>query len=222
MKRGWLFSTLILGLGMLCGCSTVALSDEARAKIDNIRVVAREGLVSYSGMLPPQYEVDNGNGLMKLPWTMPLGVAYELVTYGKTRERKTHRLKEIFKTRKVDVVGQVQEEFIQNLRDSELFTIVDEEARADANLTLTVHYGVHGATLFDESWRPWIKVEGIITDMNAKTLWKKIVELDAHHGELKEFPFPDPFQSPSNLRTNYRRGAKIIVRELLNHLAGVE
>ena len=216
---------VLLALSVLLiatGCNTISLSPERRSSISTVRVVPPTvGETSYSGRLPREYDVDTGNALLRIPFTMPLGLAYELIKYPKTKKKKSRQLRTIFREAKVDVPALVMAEFLDQLRATEIFPNVVDDGEADAILKLEVSYGVEGSFMGREEWKPWLAVTGTLQDRNGRCLWRRTVSVNAGNAGLRELPFPDPFDSSILLRRDFRNAAKPAVEGLLRHLVGL-
>ena len=89
---------------------------------------------------------------------------------------------------------------------------------ADAELTVTVHYGVDNVGAVDESWLPWVTVTGELTSADGTILWRKSEKVDTRTGDLSELPFPSPFGNRIYVKRNYDQGAKLGARRLIKHL----
>ncbi len=218
-----LYTPLVFALACACGCYTVTPSSEERSALSRgtIRLLEiEEGDVTYTGKLPPEYEIDGGNSLLGNPYTAPIGILFEIWNYPKLKRQKSDRLRGIFRDIQVDVPELVGEEFTRLAHLKKIFGALhrEEESPADAELKLEASYGIKGATFTTDEWSPWLTVSGTLVDSDGEVIWRKQEKVELGDGDLRILPFPDPFGSPDRVQAQFREAARIASRWLVEHL----
>ena len=213
-----LAATSILG----SGCATVTLDTQARLSIATVRIEPiSEDDVTIGGELPLQYDI-GPNAWYGSIYTAPIGIVYDIFHHRDNQAKRGKILQRIFAESDIDVPVMVHAQFLSQLADSEIFGSVTaaENEPADANLRIAVGYGVHSIGMADEMWMPWVEVTGTLTDRAGQVIWRRSVEVNARNGDLRELPFPNPFQDPPQVRRNFRSGARLAVARLIAHMKG--
>ncbi len=218
----------LLSCCVLFGCSTTRPSKDQLSRIRSVTVTkAVEESVTYSGSLPSEYEIEQGNGFLAVPLLAPIGLVIELWNYPKTQKRKTQRLKEIFSQAEIDVVGSVRNTFgtltpglvtVSASTDAPIpINAVNEADHGpiDAEIELRISYGLSSAVGLGTDWTPWVEVDAIMKDQTGRTLWSTAVEVTVGDGGIHPLPFPDPFLDADGFRAQYEAAVDVVCRRLI-------
>ena len=123
----------------LTGCSsTQALDPEVRLTLHSVQLnPAAEGEVVVDGDLPGPYDIGPSNGFYGTPYTVPIGVLYDLWHWGEHDAKKARAFKKILADREVDILGAVQavaEETLQRRGYFQELTIIPPTIDAESSL----------------------------------------------------------------------------------------
>ena len=204
------------------GCTTVALDPQARLSIASVRIEPiSEDDVEIGGELPLQYDI-GPNAWYGSIYTAPIGIVYDLFHHRENQAKRGKHLQRLFAERDIDVPAMVHAQFLSQLAESEVFRSVTaaENEPADAHLRIAVGYGVKSIAIADEIWMPWVEVTGTLTDRAGQIIWRRSEGVDARNGDLRELPFPNPFQDPPQVRRAFGSGARLAVARLIAHMKG--
>lgn len=207
-------------LAVATGCQTTRPTLEQLAKIDSIHVLpVVEKDVNYSGKLPSEYEVDQGNGWLANPYTAPIGLVIELFSYSDTRKKRSDRLRQIFADAQLDLPGTLHATFSGRLAENGIFPVLATSPSAGgAVIELEASYGVRGSRFLDSEWSPWLTVVGRLRDATGEVIWQCSSDAEAGVGRVRQLPFPDPFDDASLLRAQFHAATEVVSQALIRHL----
>ncbi|MEM7264177.1 MAG: hypothetical protein AAF488_19485 [Planctomycetota bacterium] len=206
---------LILAATLNSGCATRPTAEEM-TRLRSVRISeVVEKQVTYSGRLPSEYEVDQGNGLLSIPILAPIGFLVELWNYDDTSRRKQERLKRILDDTDLDMVGTVRTH-LEELTPSLVPASAHEcEDPIDGEVRIELRYGLSGMMGLGSDWIPWLEVRAIMVDQTGRELWEEVVDATVGDGNVHPLPFPDPFHSRTQVRRQYEAAALVACRRLI-------
>ncbi|MCA8961824.1 MAG: hypothetical protein KDC38_14970, partial [Planctomycetes bacterium] len=146
-----------------CGSVRPTAAEISRIRTVKLRQISEDS-VTYSGKLPSEYEIDQGNSFLSVPILAPIGLLIELWNHDETARRKSERLKEIFRVAEVDVVGAVRTE-IESATPRIVQTAAEVDPSGevgdpiDAQLDLRLEYGLSSGFSMGADWSPWLQIE---------------------------------------------------------------
>lgn len=201
----------------LPACRSVELSETSRRSIRTVNVsneVAEQG--SFSGSLPGINTATRGTVWYSTWITAPVGIVYDLIDWSVNKRRRAVAIERKMRDAGAPVGELVRGEFLRGVEGTGVFDPV-MRGSADARFVLTVEYGLSDGLGLRGTWKPWLEVEGTLLDQEGNVHWRKRASVSSRDERLPEFF--EPFRKPARLRSAFTRAARIVVADLMEHLA---
>jgi hypothetical protein len=211
-----LAARIVLAAAVLVpACSTVELSEESRQAIRQVRVSAEvPEVASVSGRLPEVSGDTRGSVWFSSLLTAPVGVVFEVIDREENAARETRIFRKFLRDAEIDVPVMVRNRFLKHLAAAKLFDSIYADP-GDATFKLRVEHGLADGLGLRGTWRPWVRVEGVLVDNGGEVLWQFEAEVD--DGRVPELEHPA--REAAYLRKAYAVAVDLATAALVEHLA---
>ncbi|HKC43995.1 MAG TPA: hypothetical protein VKC64_09200 [Burkholderiales bacterium] len=208
-------SVALLPLLFALGCATTQSTSDAQPKrFDGIRSV----MVAKNVAIPERPEVFGKTVATGALIGGGLGAAA-----AQSNAPESAEFKKFLADNRIDVKEIVRQEFMANLGATRAFPAVVAEG-ADAYFDLTIQqYGL-GPTFsmspIDKPLRPTLRVVAKLSTPDGKVLWENTEFITALNGETEAHKIDAYYANPRLTEEQFRKVARVVVKELLKNLGG--
>ncbi|MEM7230943.1 MAG: hypothetical protein AAF517_02135 [Planctomycetota bacterium] len=210
-------SSICLLLILCVGCSSARLSKDERDSIRSISFaenVVEE--IEFSGGLPGVDVPTRGEQWYAFWITAPIGVVLDLVDWSSNAERRGRSLQHRLAQADIDVPQIVETSLRTEVGRRDIFPV--HNWGGDARVELEIRHGLDDGMGFRGAWAPWVEVEARLVHTSGDVLWTATRQVAS--GDSRLGGFIRPFSKPEGLKRCYRKAARLIAEELVDHLEG--
>jgi hypothetical protein len=193
-------------VAVLCGCSTVKLSDADRAATHTVAVVHSVEMPPHIFYHGPGQIISSGFGV--------IGAAIARGTAAPTESK----LEQALDQHGVSVADILAANFEQQLVSSNLFTVIKDRREADAAFYFKIQqYGIIGG--ITEPLHGMLFVEASLTNKAGKVIWRNVTRTEGDSRKIPDIDFDELIKDGKRLTQAFENPSVRASQKLIKTLA---